>query len=76
MVGDEKESGGSIRAKTFRSSSYQLTICACRHHILYPLQLGSPFPNDVIILKSKVDLGPNQMKIDLRKVFMKNITYF
>ena len=33
----------------------------CRHRILYPLQLGPPFPNDVEILKSKVGLGPNQM---------------
>ena len=35
MVGDEWESGGSIRAKTFRSSSYQLTIRAiayCGHN--------------------------------------------
>ena len=28
LAGDEWESGGSIRAKTFRSSSHQLTICA------------------------------------------------
>ena len=48
----------------------------CKHFILYPLQLGPPFPNDVRILKSKVGLGPNQMKIDLKKVFMENITYF
>ena len=26
MVGDEWESGGSIQAKTFQSSSHQLTI--------------------------------------------------
>ena len=47
-----------------------------RHHILYPLQLGPLFLNDVRILMPKVGLGPNQMKIGLRKVFMKNITYF
>ena len=29
----------------------------CRHRILYPLQLGPPFPNDVGILKAKVGLG-------------------
>ena len=48
----------------------------CRHRILYPLQLRPPFPNDARILKPKVGLGPNQMKIDLRKVVMENITYF
>ena len=32
-----------------------------RHRILYPLQLGPPFPNDVEILRSKISLGPNQM---------------
>ena len=47
-----------------------------KHHILYPLQLGPPFPNNVRILKPKIGLGPKNMKIDLRKVFMKNITYF
>ena len=47
-----------------------------RHHILYPLWFGPPFPYDVRILKGKVSLGPNQMKIDLRKVFMEIIIYF
>ena len=47
-----------------------------RHHILYPLQLGPLFLNDVRILMPKVGLGLNQIKIGLRKVFMKNITYF
>ena len=47
-----------------------------RHRILYPLRLGLLFPNDGKILKPKVGLGPNQIEIDLRKVFMKNITYF
>ena len=32
-----------------------------RHRILYSLQLGPPFPNDVEILRSKIRLGPNQM---------------
>ena len=41
-----------------------------------PLRLGPLFPNDVKILKPNVGLGPNQMKIDLRKVFVENITYF
>ena len=31
----------------------------CRHCILYPLQFGPPFPNDIEILKPKVGLGPN-----------------
>ena len=47
-----------------------------RHCILYPLWLGPLFPNDGTTLKPKVGLGPNQMKIDLRKVFVENITYF
>ena len=32
--------------------------------------------NDVRILMANVGLRPDQMKIDLRKVFMENITYF
>ena len=48
----------------------------CRLRILYPLQLGPPFPNDGSILKPKISLGLNQMKIDLKKVFMESITYF
>ena len=47
-----------------------------RHCILYPLWLRPLFPNDGSTLKPKVGLGPNQMKIDLRKVFVENITYF
>ena len=46
----------------------------CRHRILYSLWLGSQFPNDGKILKPKVGLGFDQIKIDLREVFMKNIT--
>ena len=38
-----------------------LNMCQCRHCILYPLQLESPFPNDTKILRLKVGLGPNQM---------------
>ena len=48
----------------------------CRHHIFYPLWLGPPFPNNGSTLKPKVGLEPNLMKIDLRKVFVENITYF
>ena len=48
----------------------------CRHCILYPLRLRPSFPNDIRTLKSEVGLRPNQMKIDLRKVFMEKITYF
>ena len=47
------------------------------------LQLGPSFPNDVGILEPKVDLGPNYIEIDLRKVFsekynsfMNHISYF
>ena len=49
-------------------------IGICRHRTLYPLWLWPPFPNDVKILKPKVGLGPNQIKSDLRKVFLENIT--
>jgi len=48
----------------------------CRHRIFYPLRFEPPFSNDVIILKLKVGLEPNQMKFDLTEVFMENITYF
>ena len=34
-----------------------------RHSILYPLRLRPLFSNDVEILKPKVGLGPNQIKI-------------
>ena len=40
----------------------------CRHCISYPLRLGASFPNDDKILKPKVGLGPDQIRIDLRKV--------
>ena len=36
-------------------------ISICRHCILYPLRLGPPFPNDAKILRTKFDLGPNQI---------------
>ena len=45
-----------------------------RHRILYSLRLGPQFPNDGKILKPKVGLGSDQIKIDLKEVFMKNIT--
>ena len=48
----------------------------CRHHILYPLQLGPPFSNNRSTIKPKIGLGPNLMKIDLRKVCVENITFF
>ena len=50
--------------------------CACRHRILYPWRLELSFPNNGSALKLKVSLGPNLVKIDLRKVFLENITYF
>ena len=31
----------------------------CRYHILYPLQLGPPFPINAEIPRPKVDLRPN-----------------
>jgi len=72
-----------VKTKCFVSYSFDFVIRAheskvsiYRHHILYPLQLGPLLPNNVRILKPKVSLGPSQMKIDLRKVFMENITYF
>ena len=55
----------------------------CRHRILYPLQLGPPFPNNVEILQVKVGIGLSQIEIDLRKMFqekynsfMNKISYF
>ena len=33
----------------------------CRHHILYPLQLGPLFPNDARTLRPKASLEPNQI---------------
>ena len=53
-----------------------LLFLECRHHILYPILLRPPFPNDSSTLKPKVGLGPNQMKIDLKKEFVENIIYF
>ena len=41
-----------------------------------PLTTRAPVPNDVEILQPKVGLGPNQIKIDLRKMFQENITLF
>ena len=35
----------------------KLSAYKCGHHILYPLQFGPPFPNNVEILKPKVGLG-------------------
>ena len=48
----------------------------CKHHILYLLRLRPRLPNDIRILKPKVGLGLDQMKIDLKKVFIESITYF
>ena len=36
-------------------------ISCCRHRILYPLQLGPPFPNDAQTLRPKTSLEPNQI---------------
>ena len=49
---------------------------SCRYCILCPLQLEPLFSNNVRTLRLKVGLWPNQIKIDLWKVFMENVTYF
>ena len=54
---------------------------SCWHHIYTSYDLGphSPISLDQmppLFLRPKVGLGPNEMKIDLGKVFMKNTTYF
>ena len=64
-----------------KNTKFFLCVCVCvcmycRHCILYPLQLRPPFSNYVRTLTPKVGLEYNQMKIDLRKMFMENITYF
>ena len=51
-----------------------LVIKGCRHCILYPLRLEPLFSNNVGIPKPKIGLGPNQIKIDLRKLFLENKT--
>ena len=33
----------------------------CRHHILYLLQLGLPFPDDARTLRAKANLETNQI---------------
>ena len=48
----------------------------CRHCILYLLRLDPLFPIVVQILKPKVGLGPDQIEIDLRKMFPKNYNSF
>ena len=48
----------------------------CRHHIMYPLRLEPPFPNDVGIIKPKVGLGLDHIEIDLRKVFSEKYNSF
>ena len=53
---------------------YAYPHASYKNCILYPLQLGPPFLNDGKILKPKFGLGPNHIEIDLRKVFMENIT--
>ena len=43
------------------------SIGTCRHRILYHLRLEPPFSNDGKILKPKVGLGLDKIKINLRK---------
>ena len=52
------------------------TSIGCRHLILYHLRLGPPFRNDNITLRSKVDLGPNLVKIDLKNYLWRKQNYF
>ena len=47
-----------------------------RHRILYFLRLKLPFLNNVGILKPKVGLGPDQIEINLRKVFSEKYNSF
>ena len=42
-------------------------VHACKHHILYPLELELLFPNDDIIRKPKINLGPNLVKLLLER---------
>lgn len=53
---------------------YAYPHASYRNRILYPLQLGPPFPNVGNILKPKVGLEPDHIEIDLRKAFKENIT--
>ena len=64
-----------IKKEDQNSEMKTKTVC-CRHRILYPLQLKPLFPSDVRIQKLKVGLGLDHMKINLRKVFVENTTYF
>ena len=47
-------------------------VCVCE----FRMQVLKSFPNDVGILKPRVSLGSNHIEIDLRKVFLENITLF
>ena len=38
-------------------------VHACKHHILYLLELELLFPNDDIIRKPKINSGPNLVKL-------------
>ena len=66
----------NLTLSSLKRKSLIENFTCCRQSILYPLQLRLPFPNDGSTLKPKVGLGLNQMKIDLRKLFVENITYF
>ena len=52
------------------------SITMCRHHILYPLWLGAPFPNDCKILKPKVGFGLDQIMNWLEEGFYKKYNSF
>ena len=43
----------------FISEAHESKEGICRYHILYPLWLGSPFPNDAQTLRPKNSLEPN-----------------
>ena len=69
-------SGHCYTPEELEKGRKEISKGTCIQRILYILWLRPPFLNDFRILKSKVGLGPDQKEIDLRKVFMKNITYF
>ena len=58
-----------LRVKNEMKES-ELEMVQAPHFV--PLSTRAPVPNDVEILKPKVGLGPNQIEIDLRKLFQEN----
>lgn len=65
-----------LEQKVTNVSGALLPSTIYRHHIMYPLRLEPPFPNDVGIIKPKVGLGLDHIEIDLRKVFSEKYNSF